>query len=68
MYAFGAQWHSVGSVASIPTFCVRLAQSGMIFTANVSPMKYVNQTRTNVINRLRIHQDLRAFLDSATRS
>jgi hypothetical protein len=36
--------------------------------ANVSPMKCVNQTRTNVINRLRIHEDLRAFLDSDVRS
>jgi len=32
-----------------------------ISTANVSSMKRVNQTRTNVINCLRIHQDLRAF-------
>src|SRR6516164_3403816 len=32
-----------------------------ISTANISPMKRVNQTRTNVINCLRIHQDLRAF-------
>jgi hypothetical protein len=31
-------------------------------------MKYVNQTRTNVINRLRIHQDLRAFFDSEART
>jgi hypothetical protein len=39
-----------------------------IFAANVSPMKCVNQTRTNVINRLPIHQDLRAFFDPDTRS
>jgi type I restriction enzyme M protein len=31
-------------------------------------MKCVNQTRTNVLNRLRIHQDLRAFLDPEARS
>ena len=30
-------------------------------------MKRVNQTRTNVINRLRIHQDLRAFFDPEAR-
>jgi len=37
-------------------------------TANVSPMKRVNQTRTNGINRTRIHQDLQASLDPETRS
>ena len=39
-----------------------------IFAANVSPMRCVNQTRTNVINCLRIHQDLRAFFDPDARS
>jgi hypothetical protein len=39
-----------------------------IFAANVSPMKCVNQTRTNVVNRLRIHQDLRAFFAPEARS
>jgi hypothetical protein len=39
-----------------------------IFAANVSPMKCLNQTRTNVVNRLRIHQVLRAFFDSEARS
>ena len=36
--------------------------------ANRSPMKRANQTRTNGINRLRIHSDLRAFFDPDTRS
>jgi hypothetical protein len=39
-----------------------------IFAANVSPMRCVNQTRTNVINRLRIHQERRAFFDPDARS
>jgi len=73
MSAFGGE----SGYALLRCTCLLLTQSGHSLarpvygttplvsrTANVSPMKYVNRTRTNVINRLRIHEDLRAFFDS----
>jgi hypothetical protein len=37
-------------------------------TANVSPMKRLNRTRTNVIDRRQFHQDLQAIPGNETRS
>jgi hypothetical protein len=47
---------------------IELEKNAESSTANVSPMKRVNQTRTNAINRLQIHRDLQAFFDPEPRS
>jgi hypothetical protein len=60
------------SVSEAAKAVVRRNTEGLIldggFIDNVSPMKRANQTRTNVINRLRIRQDFPAFLDTEARS
>jgi hypothetical protein len=54
---------------------ILLWPSGLIIQVEQAPclpllptFRQVNQTRTNVINCLRIHQDLRAFFDPDARS
>jgi saccharopine dehydrogenase (NAD+, L-lysine forming) len=47
---------------------VRRGRSHQFRTANVSPMKRLNRTRTNVINQPQICQGLRAFPENEARS